>query len=159
MKLSELVRPETVRTQVSAADRREVLALIAGCLADVGAVNDGFLPAALSREETSPTGLYLGDRDVNAAIPHAEREHVLASAVMVVTLAEPVEFGRMDDPQAVVPVRLVISPAIAEPGGQVEALVDISTILQEPTLVADLVAAATPDDVLAILREREQEQP
>ena len=82
------------------------------------------------------------DGQFNAAIPHTDIEHVITPALALATLARPVEFRNMIDPDEAVPVQLVILMAMEEAKSQVEMLQEIAGVLQDPDLIAKLVAAA-----------------
>jgi PTS system galactitol-specific IIA component len=151
--LAGLIRPDLVAIQGDAADAESLIRELGGRLVSAGDALPSLPDAAVERERTYPTGLLLADDGPNAALPHADREHVVRSAVAVATLRQPVVFHRMDAPAEPVPVRLVILLALAEAEGQLAALREAGALLQDPARVARLLEAATPEALIEILGE------
>jgi PTS system galactitol-specific IIA component len=139
-RILDLLAPTAVCVHLDAADWRAVITALGQRLHDAGCVRDTFVQAALDREAQLPTGLPL-DGQYNAAIPHTDIEHVITPALALATLARPVEFRNMIDPDEAVPVQLVILMAMEEAKSQVEMLQEIAGVLQDPDLIAKLVAA------------------
>lgn len=153
--LADLVAETTVIAHLEADSADDVINALAATLVEAGAVAGTFAEAARERERVSPTGLDLGS-DLNAAIPHAEREHVIQPGVAVATLARPVEFHRMDDPASSVSVRVVVMPAFSEPAGQVAALRSIAALLQDREMLTRMSHASTAGEVVAALTGNER---
>jgi PTS system galactitol-specific IIA component len=151
--LAALVRPEFVSIAPHPVDAESIIRELGALLVTSGTARPTLPSAAVERERAYPTGLLLSPEGPNAALPHADREHVITSAAAVAVLREPVQFHRMDDPAQSVPVRLVILLALAEPDGQLAALREAGALLQDAVRVARLVAAKTPAEVLAVLGE------
>jgi len=152
--LSDLINERTILVRADAEDDRDVIRSLAAALHQEGHVTPGFADAAIARESTSPTGLSLGDDVLGAAIPHAEREFVLRPSVAIATLARPVSFARMDEPESRVDVGLVLMPALPDSASQVETLRAVGTLLQDPALITDLAEASSAAEILALLRSR-----
>lgn len=154
MSLSTLLDPQAIILQMQASDAAEVIRELGGILHRLGCVKDDFVQATLAREAETPTGLPLGG-SVNAALPHVDLEYVKRPAVALATLSQPVFFHNMVVAQEEVPVRLVIMLALDQPKSQVEMLQQVATILQRPDIVDRLMAARTPEEILAILSDLE----
>ena len=154
MSIRELLDPQAVVLQMEAADSTEVITQLGGKLLTLGCVGDDFVDATLAREAEMPTGLPLGG-DVNAAIPHVDIEYVKRPALALATLKQPVTFQHMVTPTEAVPVQLVIMLALDQPKSQIEMLQQVAGILQQPVVVDQLMAAATPDEVFTILEQIE----
>lgn len=148
--LTQLLDPDAIVLQYPAQDARDVIRLLSQKLLAKGYVHESFADAALAREAELPTGLILGG-DINAAIPHTDVEHVIKPAVALATLAQPVIFRHMINPDEEVPVRLVFLMALEEPKSQVTMLQEIASILQSPQLVKQLADAASIDEITKIL--------
>lgn len=146
MNLVELLDERAILLGLEAADAAAVIRRLGGVLFNLGCVRDTFVEATLTREATMPTGLRLAGA-INAAIPHAEVEHVVRPALALATLARPVVFRNMVDPEDPVPVRLVILLALDQPKSQVEALQQVASLLQTPGVVERLVAATRVQEV------------
>lgn len=151
--LAGLVRPDAVLLRPRATGAEELIRALAAPLVRVGDARPSMPEAAVERERQHPTGLLLSAEGPNAALPHADREHVVRSAVAVAVLDDPVVFRRMDAPADEVPVRLVVLLALADPDGQLEALREVGTILQDPVRVARILGARDVSAVIAGLRE------
>lgn len=145
-RILDLLVPAAVCAQLNAADSRDVIATLGQRLHAAGYVRDTYVQAALDREAQMPTGLPL-DGEYNVAIPHTDIEHVIKPALAMATLANPVEFRNMIDPDDIVPVQLVILMAMEEAKSQVEMLQQIAGMLQDPDLIAELVAANDEEEV------------
>lgn len=150
MKIPELLHPQAILLHHEAADSTAVITALGGKLFELGAVKDGFVEATLAREATMPTGLPLMG-EVNAALPHVDIEYVNRPALALATLARPVMFKHMVNTDEDVSVRLVIMLALDQPKSQVEMLQQVAGLLQQPDVIAELMDAGEPDDVLRIL--------
>jgi PTS system galactitol-specific IIA component len=146
--LSALVRPDAVLLRPAVDGDEQVIRALAAPLVRAGDARPTLADAAVARERTHPTGLMLGEAGPNAAIPHADREHVVRSAVGIAVLDQPVSFHRMDAPAEEVPVRLVVLLALADADGQLAALREVGGILQDPSRVAAILAARTISEVV-----------
>lgn len=148
--LTSFLDLSTTFVGLDVADRDEAIALLGQRLEGRGLVRPTFVQAAIERERTLPTGLPLPD-GVNVAVPHTDPEHVLRPGLAVATLARPVPFGSMDDPEQLIPVSVVFVMALSERKAQIEMLQSISEVIQDRKALDGLLAARTPAEVLAAL--------
>jgi galactitol PTS system EIIA component len=153
MSIVQFLPQEAIALQLEAVDSEQVIRELGGRLRQLDCVKEGFVDATLRREADMPTGLPLGG-DINAAIPHVDIEYVNRSALALATLASPVVFQNMVDPDEEVPVRLVIMLALDQPKSQIEMLQEVSGVLQKPDLVLRLMTAADAREALAILSDK-----
>ncbi|MBX3098466.1 MAG: PTS sugar transporter subunit IIA [Salinibacterium sp.] len=149
--LEQLVRPELVSITPTVTTAEQVIRTLADLLVAGGFAAPTLADAAVAREAGYPTGLLLGGDGTNAAIPHADSEHVTESAVAVAVLDHPVDFHRMDAPDEAIPVRVVALLALADADSQLATLRQIAALLQDPARIAALAAARTADGVIAAL--------
>ena len=156
MGISHLLKPQAVLIQLEAQNSEEVIRILGSKLHELGFVKDNFVEATLAREASMPTGLPLGG-EFNAALPHVDIEYVNEPALALATLKHPVIFHNMVERDEEVPVRLVIMLALDKPKSQVETLQQVAEVLQRPDIVAQLMEAQSPADVLAILASLESE--
>ena len=156
MGISHLLKPQAVLIQLEAHNSEEVIRILGSKLHELGFVKDNFEEATLAREASMPTGLPLGG-EFNAALPHVDIEYVNEPALALATLKHPVIFHNMVERDEEVPVRLVIMLALDKPKSQVETLQQVAEVLQRPDIVAQLMEAQSPADVLAILASLESE--
>ena len=102
------------------------------------------LQALQARERLGSTALGRG-----VALPHARLEGEMRPVILFARLARPVEFDARDE-EPVDLVILVLWPD-AEPEGFLPMLAETCRALREPQTLRRLRAAATPEDVLALL--------
>jgi len=145
-RILNLLEPSAVRLHSEAQDKTEVLTELGNLLFQTGYVRESFVEAALQRESQMPTGLPLEGR-YNAAIPHTECEHVLKAGLALATLAKPVIFQNMIQPEEGVPVQLVILMALDQPKSQVEMLQEIAGVLQDAQVIEKLMEARDFKDI------------
>lgn len=145
------IDPGAIVLGVEANDRETVIRLLADRLQRGGYVKSSFADAVISREAAMPTGLPLG-RSVNVAVPHTDPEHVLKPGIALATLARPVAFANMEDPDEAVEVGLVFLMALNDKDRQIEMLQQIMETIQSETAVTALMQASSLEDVAAILK-------
>jgi PTS system galactitol-specific IIA component len=148
--LSQLIVEKAILLQNDAPDASTIIRRLGELLNQEGYVSDGFIDATLQREASLPTGLPLGS-EINAAMPHVDLEYVYKPAIALATLREPVIFHHMVMPEEKVPVQLVIMLALDQPKSQIEALQQVAELLQKPELVAGLMNARKPAEVIGLL--------
>ncbi|NMD57946.1 MULTISPECIES: fructose-specific PTS transporter subunit EIIC [Tsukamurella] len=143
-----IIAPELVALDVSAGtDKSEVIAYLAGRIAEAGRSPsvDGLVEAALARESQSATGLPGG-----IAIPHCRTAAVTAASLGFARLDPKVDFGAPDGG-----ADLVFLIAAPESGGSqhMKLLSSLARALVRPEFTAALRAAATPQEVVALVEE------
>ncbi len=141
-----IIVPPLVALDVSAgATKSDVISFLAHKIAGEGraAPVDGLIEGAMAREAQSATGLPGG-----IAIPHCRSEAVTTASLGFVRLSEKVDFGAPDGPADL--VFLIAAPASG--GSQhMKLLSSLARALVRPEFVASLRAAATPDEVVALV--------
>jgi galactitol PTS system EIIA component len=150
MSIAQFLPQDAIVLHLDASSSEQVIRVLGNRLHELGLVKDGFVEATLRREADMPTGLPLGG-EINAAIPHVDIEYVNQSSLALATLAAPVVFYNMVEPDEAVPVRLVIMLALDQPKSQIEMLQQVSALLQQPELVDRLMMAQSPADALGML--------
>lgn len=133
--------------RMEASSAEEVIRQLATRLEMEGLVHPSFVEAVLERERTHPTGLPLAG-DLHVAIPHADVVHVIAPALAIATLARPVIFRNMVNPEERVPVSIVILMALDEPHSQIEMLRRLAAFFQEPQRVRQVYEARTAEELI-----------
>jgi PTS system galactitol-specific IIA component len=142
--------PQGICLRVEASTADAVVGILADRLVSVGAVAPSWRAAALEREANLPTGLPLTD-GFAVAVPHTDPEHVLRPALAIATLKTPVPFRSMDDPDMVLPVRIVFAIALRDKVEQIEMLQTIAGLLQSPDQLMQIASAADIDELLNAL--------
>jgi len=148
--ISRHLDPEAICLGVEATSNRDVIDLLAGRLAALGRVRPSFAGAVLAREASMPTGLPLGGA-LNVAVPHTDPEHVVKPSLALATLARPVGFGSMDDPDEEIPVGVVMMLALDNKDAQIDMLREVAELIQRPGALAALAAATSADEIYAVL--------
>ena len=141
-----MTTPDLVLLDVDAgADKEAVIGRLAATLADAGRATDaaGLTGAAMTREGQSATGLPGG-----IAIPHCRSPYVDTPTIGFARLNPPVDFGAPDGP-----ADLVFLIAAPDSGGaeHMKLLSSLARALVRPEFVQSLRAAASKDDVVALV--------
>lgn len=148
--LSTYLVPGAVAFGSTASSSDEVIGLLADHLETAGVVHPSYRAAVIAREAQMPTGLPLED-GFAVAVPHTDPEHVKTSGIAMATLAEPVEFGSMDDPDKRLQVKVVFALALRSKDEQIAMLTAIGELLQDGTRLRQLSAANNPEDAARLL--------
>ncbi len=151
-KILKLLEPRAVKLNLEARDAREVVSILGDELYEAGYVLESFVEAALTRESELPTGLPLAG-EYNAAIPHTDVEHVKKPGLALATLTKDVVFKNMVSPEEDVPVQLVILMALDKPKAQVDMLQEIAGVLQNASMIEQLMQAQDFREVQIALSE------
>ncbi len=151
--LTNLIRPELVLIDPPATTASDVIMALSTALMEGNFARPTMAEAAIARELEFPTGLLLAPEGPNAAIPHADREHVVAPAVAIAVLKTPVAFHQMDEPTVEIPVRLVALLALTDADSHLRTLRELGTLLQNPALIGELLNAKTPQQLIEALIE------
>lgn len=136
---------ETIALRVPAADWEETVRAAGQLLVAAGAAEPRYIEGMLRMvRELGPYIVIMP----GVAIPHARPEEgALREGFSLVTLAQPVAFGNPDND----PVHVVIAFCAPDASTHLETLRHLAEFLGQPEVVARLLAAETPDDVLAML--------
>jgi len=153
MIIGDLLEPGAVTLRVSAANKRQVL----GVIADVAARAFGVdaheaLEGLIERENAGSTGVGQG-----VAIPHARLSDIDRVRAVFVRLETPVAFGAVDDK----PVDLLVAlfaPRDAD-SSHLRALARISRMMRQPDLREQLRKARSADAVHVMLTHAHESKP
>lgn len=144
--LNRYFDPQALCLRISARTAEEVIARLAAKLEAIGAVRPSYLSAVIAREAEIPTGLPLAP-DFAVAVPHTDREHVLRPGFAIATLAEPVSFRSMEDPDQELPVRIVFALAITNKNEQIEMLQAVAELLQDSPRIRRMADAVSVSEI------------
>lgn len=114
-----------------------------------------FIEKIKEREENFPTGLNLGHYGV--AIPHTDPEFITEQFISVATLEEPVIFKSMDNIEVEVPVSLVFILGLKKAENQLIVLQNLMKIIQNETLVRQLIQEKNVQKLLNIIEKTQTE--
>jgi len=133
----------------AAASRGEALVELAEKLRANNFVGPSFTPAVLKRENEFPTGL--PTMPVGVAIPHTDIEHVIAPAIAVSILKNPIQFNEMGNPDNQVDVRIIFMLAVNTPHMQLDLLKQLISRVSDGSCLVALLHAQDERTVLQIM--------
>ena len=150
MSLSQLLHLNSVRLDLPVSSKEDLIRQMVGFLGADGLLTDqaAVTQSLLERERVMSTGIGGG-----VAIPHAQTSGARELAVSFVRVRDDLPFDALDAK----PVRLVfmiVGPE--ERGGFIRILARISRLLYAGDLQQGLLAAATPEEVVSIIRQEEE---
>jgi galactitol PTS system EIIA component len=145
-----MIRSDFVRLQLQASSAEEVIRELGDAFYRHQIVKESYIEAVLEREREYPTGL--PGKDLFIAIPHTDSSHVNEPGISIATLATPVSFGLMSDPEQKVDVSLVFLLAVADPHKHLAMLQKLMGLLSQPTLLQKLQEASSVDEVVESLQ-------
>lgn len=155
MKFADFVCRESVSTELTSFDKESVVREMVKMLQDGGHVAAGeyesIVKAIMKREDLGSTGIGRG-----VAVPHTKHPSVDKLIGTVAVSREGVDFNSLDGEQVQL-FFLLISPP-DRPGDHLRALESISRQLRNDTFCRFLKQAKSPDDVLTLLDEADQNQ-
>jgi len=152
--LGELVAAESVLVGRPLADDASAIAALGNLLVEVGATSADYAAACIARERTDPTGLPAA---LGVAIPHGDPSLVRSPAVAVAVPPEPVTFRQMGDPDVTVAAHVIFLLAVQSGAAQLRALREVAALVQDEGRLRSIVAARTPEDVLAVVRQADED--
>lgn len=148
--LIDLLSLEHILLGVNATDAEQVIRVLTDSLVQSGNAAPEFATDVWKREQVFPTGL--PTQPFPIAIPHADPDHVLASAVCIGVLRSSVQFTQMGtDGSTVLDVRIVFLLAIKEREKQVDMIQQLMTLIQSPSLLSGLLEAPSPAEALDLI--------
>ncbi len=151
VQFSDLVHPECVFDNLTAASRDEALTTMARYLVDSGYCHESFVDAILERERIHPSGLPMPGHKI--AIPHTDADHVKRSVILFARLKNPVPFRSMGDPNERLPVQMISMFALQEKKLTGDMLETLITVYQRHEVLDAILNASDGDEIYALLRD------
>ncbi len=137
---------------VPLADKDDILRFAAEAFVAGGIVSDAdtFYDGLKEREDTMSTGIGKG-----IAIPHAASPDTKLPAILVIRLADPLDYDAIDG----APVKVVIALAAPEhdPDLHLRMLSSLAGLCQHPGFMTAVQSAQTPKALLKSLKTMEEE--
>lgn len=144
-----------ILTDCGAGSRKEIFQTVGSLLIREGYCRDSYIQALNDREKEYPTGLDMGG--VGVAIPHTDVSHVIRSTMAVAVLKQPVVFEVMGgDEGETVNVSLVVAMAIRDAEAHLDQVRALLKILQDNSVLRELVTAKSPEEVIRIIKRKEE---
>lgn len=116
--------------------KEELFETLSKQLLNEGYVKNGYYEALISREKIFPTGI---ESKINLAIPHADPENVNQNTFAIVTLAEPIKFASMVEPEKLLDVKLVILLVLDEGKNQIAFLKKIPGLAGDNEILSEVL--------------------
>jgi PTS system fructose-specific IIA component/PTS system nitrogen regulatory IIA component len=155
MKFADFINVASIKADLAAEDKPEVIREMVESLAQAGAISPGdvesIIAAILKREELGSTGIGRG-----VAVPHTKHPGVERLVGTVGVSVEGVDFNSLDGDKVHL-LFLLISPP-DRPGDHLRALENISRQLRDETFCRFLKQARTPQDIQQLLEEADNNQ-
>lgn len=153
MKISDLLKKEIMIMDLTETTKSGVIEEMISKLKEKNMINDvdKFRSEILNREELSSTGLGEG-----IAMPHAKTSAVNTPCVLFAKSKEGVDFESLDGEPAY--LFFMIAAEEGANNTHIETLASLSRLLLKPNFIDALKATNTPDEVLALIEEGENEQ-
>lgn len=151
MKIHQLLTADRISLDRPLEDKESVLRFAAGAFADSGVVRDAgaLLDGMKSREDIMSTGIGGG-----VGIPHTTSPDAGGAAVLLIRLADPIDFDALDRS----PVDIII--AIVVPTNQtvlhLQILAGISRLCKNAAFLRAVRAVQSPEELLEKLRAIEE---
>ena len=153
MTIGDLLEPGAITLRVNAANKRQVLGVIADVAARAFGVDaDEALEGLIEREAAGSTGVGQG-----VAVPHARLSGLDRVRAVFMRLETPVAFGAVDDK----PVDLLVAlfaPKDAD-STHLRALARISRLMRQPEMREQLRKARSADAVHVMLTQAHESKP
>ncbi len=140
-----------IALNLEAADCRTVIDVLAGKLHEQGLVVAEYGEQTYQRELEHPTGL--PTKPFCIAFPHADAQGVHSSGLALATLAKPVGFRNMGDPDEELQVSLVLMLANRDPEEQIQTLRNLALLFSKPDKLVALRDQPTAQAAAACLRD------
>lgn len=149
MRITDLLKPESVLLHTMAEDKNTAIDMLIGLQTTAGNLEDpkAYKDAILEREKQSSTAIEAG-----IAVPHAKSAAVKQPGLAAMTLQTGVDYGAMDGQ----PSDLFFMIAAPLDGNlHLEILSRLMVLLMDPTFTADLRAAESVEQFLTIIDQAE----
>ena len=147
--LSDLLDPSLVQLNVDAADWKDAIYKATQPMIDGGKVTECYVADIIKGKEELGPYFVLTE---HVALPHARPEcGALESAIGIVTLKTPVEFGS----EANDPVKYLFPLSAKDSDAHLSALQSLVELLADPDFFDQLDSANTPQDVMDLVHAKE----
>jgi PTS system galactitol-specific IIA component len=142
MKIDEAIIALDVEVNSSEA----LISILAEKLLEAGYVDETYGQATIVRERIHPTGL--PTKPFPIAIPHADAEGVITSALAFASMKQPVMFCNMVEPEEELPAEMVFMIANNTPEEQVKVLRKLATLFGDPEKLVELKALTQSKNIV-----------
>mgnify|MGYP005840034817 CR=1 FL=1 len=152
MRITDLLKKDTIKLDLSASSKEEVIEELVDKLSEAGRLTDRdlFKQEILNREAQSTTGIGEG-----IAIPHAKTKAVETPSIAFGRSVNGIDYEALDGQ----PSQLFFMIAASEGANNthLETLSRLSTFLMDRKFRENLLNASTADEVMKVINEKENE--
>ncbi len=139
---------ELILLNLKADDSAGVITQMGERVFKAGLVTGDFIEAVVRREQKYPTAL---PTKIPVALCHTDAEYLLGSFIGAATLAEPVPFREMGNPEHTQPVEIVLLLGIAVKWEHMDVLKLVLKLIQDEAAMQSIRAAESAADIKKIL--------
>jgi PTS system nitrogen regulatory IIA component len=152
MKLSEILKPEFIISNLKAHDKKGALEELSGVITDQEpSLNKGYLlQVLLERERLGSTGIGEG-----IALPHGKVQKLDRLLMSFGRSIEGLSFDSIDDQPAYL-LFLLVAPENSA-GAHLQALAKISRVLKDSSFRQRLIDAKSKNEIYRIIVEKDEE--
>lgn len=150
----EEMKESLIFLNLEAAYSGEVLKKVGAALVCEGYAKESYVNELTKREEKFPTGLDING--IGIAIPHTDACHVKKEGLALAVLKTPVRFGQMGTDSEYIDVQLVFMLTVKDPGRHLKRLQRILELIQDSSVLAQLLNAQDKKEVIRIIRKKEE---
>ena len=151
MKLSECLSEKSVEVQAPVSKQEHVFERLVGLIQAQGCFMDteDLLAEILERERLGSTGIGEG-----VAIPHIHKVGIESIHIAMMTAKSGVDFDAIDDKPC--RIFLMVAAPDSDRQGYLRLLSEVSRLLRREHVRNAILSAATPADLLNIIRDAEK---
>jgi galactitol PTS system EIIA component len=142
MKIDEAI----IVLDAEVSNNEELITILADKLHAAGYVDQTYGQATIKREQIHPTGL--PTKPFPIAIPHADADGVLTSALAFASMKKPVMFCNMVEPEEELPAEMIFMIANNTPEEQVKVLRKLATLFGDPEKLVELKSLTQTKDIV-----------
>lgn len=150
------LNPKLIFCGLECKDAIQVLEKLGSTIYQEGMVTEQYTEGLIKREKDFPTGLDI--KGIGVAMPHTGADLVKEDGFAVAVLKKPVKFRQMGTDDRQIDVQLVFIPVIREICQYMEKLQDILKIIRDRKILEKLLAASDKEEIIRIIREKEEEE-
>lgn len=155
MKFADFVSREAIRADLTAEDKEGVIREMVHALLEASKIADSeyesIVKSVMKREELGSTGIGRG-----VAVPHTKHASIDRLVGTVAVSSEGVDFSSLDGEKVHLFFMLISPPD--RPSDHLRALENVSRQLRDETFCRFLKQAKTPQDILQLLDEADNNQ-
>lgn len=146
-----IISEKLIKLGMTETSKEDAIRSLAEGLYALDYVREGYVENVIKREVDFPTGL---PTSIPLALCHTEAQFVKQSALVVGTLAQPIEFLEMGTPEQTVKAEIIFLLAINDPKQQVPFLKKMAAIFKDHQMLVSIRDAKNPKVLADLLKSR-----